>query len=137
MNIRSYHVKHRIALTDLLKNAQVVANYAVANKHKKYISSKEVKDIDLPSTIKCQILRKYGRGNVKEAKNVNLIVPNSSVRKYTLKDGTVKQYQNINYNNGIVHVKPLKISFRWNPGKTFEKINQIEINKDRFIISNI
>ena len=135
MNIRSYHVKHRVPLTALLDKAQQVANYAVANKHKKFISTKEVKAIDLPSTIKCQILRKYGRGTIKEAKNVNLVVPNSSIRKYKMKDGTVKEYANIDYINERVIVKPLKLSFRWNPGKDFEKINQVEISKDRFMIS--
>ena len=27
------------------------------------------------------------------------------------------------------------MSFRWNPGRTFEKINQIEIDKEKFMIS--
>lgn len=135
MNVRSYHVKHRNSLTTFLDKAQQVANYAVKNKTNKFISTKEVKDIDLPSTIKCQILRKYGRGTIKEAKNVNLIIPNSSVRKYKMKDGTIKKYRNIDYIDERVIIKPLNLSFRWNPGKDFENINQVEISKDRFMIS--
>jgi putative transposase len=135
MNVRSYHVKHRNSLTVLLNKAQIVADYAVKNKHKKFISTKKVRHIDLPSTIKCQILRKYGRGNIKEAKNVNLVIPNSSIRKYEMMDGTIKEYANIDYISEMVVIKPLKMSFRWNPGKDFEKINQVEISKDRFMIS--
>jgi len=95
-----------------------------------------VKHIDLPSAIKCQILRKYGSSKtIKEAKNVNLIIPNSSIRTYTLKDGTIKKYGNIIYENGIVTIKPLKMSFRWNPGRTVKKINQIEIDSNKFMIT--
>jgi putative transposase len=136
MSIRSYHVKHKRFLDDLLEKAQQVADYAVKNNNgRKHISTKEVKDIDLPSTIKCQLLRKYGRGEINQASNVHLIVPNSSIRKYTMKDGTVKMYGNIDYKDERVYLKPLKMSFRWNPGVPFEKINQVEISKNRFMIT--
>ena len=134
--IKSYHVRHKREISDLLVKAREVANYALKNKQKKYISTKEVKHIDLPSAIKCQILRKYGRGNIKKVTNVNLIVPNSSKRNYKMKDGTIKTYTTIDYENGVVKLKPLKMSFRWNPGRDFEKINQVEISKDKFMISS-
>ena len=97
-----------------------------------------MKHIGLHSDIACQILRKYGRGTIKEAKNINLIIPNTDrTRKYTLKDKTIvtKKYNNITFDKGIVTIKPLKIKFRWNPGKTFIKIHQIEVNNEKFMIS--
>ncbi len=132
--IKSYHVKHKLNLTSLLNKAQEVANYAVKNK-KKHFSSKEVKHIGLPSTISNQILRKYGRGTIKEVSNVNLIVPNSSKNKYTTKDGTTKIYENITYENERIHIKPLNLSFRWNSGREFEKIHQVEIDNDKFMLT--
>ena len=89
------------------------------------LSSKYVKHFGLKSAISCQILRKYGRGTIKEATNINLIVPNSSIQKYKMKDGTIKEYGNIVYENETVILKPLNISFRWNPGRNFLKINKI------------
>lgn len=135
-SVKSYHVKHRLDLTDLLSKAKKVADYAVQNKsNKKILTSKYVKQHGLPSSISNQILRKYARGNIKEATNVNLIVPNSSTRNYRMKDGTTKTYTTIDYVNERVILKPLKLSFRWNPGKALEKINQVEISKDRFMIA--
>ena len=62
-----------------LCNARKIANHAVLNKNnKKLLTSKHVKQFNLPSAISNQILRKYGRGTIKEAKNVNLIVPNQT-----------------------------------------------------------
>lgn len=86
-SVKCYHVKHRLNLTLLLENAKKVADYAVENKNnRKVLTSKYVKQFGLPSAISNQILRKYGRGTIKEAKNVNLIIPNSSNRTYNMKD---------------------------------------------------
>ena len=135
-NCKGYHIKHRRNFKDALIKAKEVADFAVQNKHMKFISTKLVKHIDLPSTIKCQILRKYGNSKtIKEATNVGLIIPNSSIKTYTNKDGVVKKYGNIMYENGIVTLKPLKISFRWNPGREIIKINQVEIDNRRFMVT--
>jgi putative transposase len=134
--IRSYCVKHNMNLEGQLKAAFRVAQFAVQNKHnKKKLSSKYVKHFGLPSTISCQILRKYGRGNIKEPTNVNLIIPNSSKREYKMKDGTTKEYRNIVYEKEYVMLKPLRLQFRWNPGRNFLHINQVEILSNRFVIS--
>ena len=95
--LRSYHVKHRICMKEHLCNAMKVANYAVLNKNnKKLLISKHVKQFNLPSAISNQILRKYGRGTIKEAKNVNLIVPNQTttirLRRKTRKPMNSKKY---------------------------------------------
>lgn len=134
-SIKCYHVKHRIDFSNQLASAKVIADYAVANKaNRKLLSTKYVKDQKLHSDIANQILRKYGRGTIKKATNVNLIVPNTE-RKSKRKDGTISKSLNITYLNGIVSVKPLKVQFRWNPGKEFQKINQIEISKDKYMIA--
>lgn len=135
---RSYHVKHRRDFSDQLRKAKLIADYAVLNKNNtKVLTTKYVKHHGLNSDIACQILRKYSRGGINQASNVNLIVPNTDRKtKRRLKDGTEKVYDNNNiiYKNGIVKVKPLKLSFRWDPGKTFIKINQIEVDSEKFMI---
>ena len=129
--LRSYHVKHRICMKEHLCNAMKVANHAVLNKNnKKLLTSKHVKQFNLPSAISNQILRKYGRGTIKEAKNVNLIVPNQTTTIKNKKTNEIKKYNSIIWSDGVITIIPLKLSFRWNPGRTFEKINQIEIDKE-------
>ena len=76
-----------------------------------------------------------GRGTIKEAKNVNLIVPNQTTTIKNKKTNQIKKYNSILWSDGIVTIVPLKISFRWNPGRKFEKINQIEIDNEKFMIS--
>lgn len=138
-NIRCYHVKHRRDFSDELGKAKLIADYAVQNKsNKKLLSTKYVTQYKLNSDISNQILRKYGRGAIKKASNVNLIVPNTERKtKYTTKNGEIKTTisSNINYENGIVRVKPLKLEFRWNPGKKFIKIHQLEIDESKFMIT--
>jgi len=134
VTIKTYHVKHRRNFNDLLDKAKKVANYACQNKkNKKILTSKYVKHFGLPSAVSCQILRKYGRGTIKKVKNVNLIVPNQKVTR-KLKNST-KIYRSIIYQNETVTLKPLKLSFRWNPGLDFKKINQVEISNNKFMIS--
>lgn len=119
MFIRSYHVKHRKDFSELLKKAKQVAEFAVASPKKK-CSTREV-DIDLPSAIKDQLLRKYGRDkDIKNVRSANLII-NTNPQKRIMKDGTIKWYRNIEYENGRVYIKPLKLYFRWNPGRDFSK----------------
>ena len=130
VSIKSYHIKHRLFLNSLIESAKQIANYAVANKtNKKLLTSKYVKHFGLPSAISNQILRKYGRGTIKKATNVNIIVPNQSTKIKS------KIYNSITWENGLVTLKPLKISFRWNPGRKFEKINQVEIDNEKFMIA--
>jgi len=122
VSILSYHIKHKRDFTHYLNKAKIVANYAVLNKmNKTLLSSKYVKHIGLPSAISNQILRKYGRGTIKEASNVNLIVPGQGIR-YDKKTITVT-------------LIPLKVSFRWDCGREFVKINQVEIDNDKFMIA--
>jgi IS605 OrfB family transposase len=130
VSIKSYHIKHNLCLDSLLDNAKKIADYAVDNKNnKKLLTSKYVKHFNLPSAISNQILRKYGKNVIKKATNVNLIVPNQITKT---KSGV---YNSIIWENGKVTLKPLNLSFRWNPGRKFEKICQVEIDKNKFMIS--
>jgi putative transposase len=136
--IRTYHVRHRRRdlINPLLQEAKEIANYAVLHKNQGFISTKFVKHLRnrLPSTIACQILRKYGRGTIKRVTNVVLPVPNSSVTRYTRKDGSIGESKNIEYNDGLVTIKPLDLQFRWNPGREFTKIHSLEIDAKKYMI---
>ena len=81
--IRSYHIKHKICMTEYLYNARKITNHAVLNKNKKkLLTLKHVKQFNLPSASSNQLIRKYGRWTIsasqQEAKNVNIIVPNQT-----------------------------------------------------------
>lgn len=151
--LRTYHVKHRLDLSDYLQKAKLVADYAVKNKNTpKLLSTKFVKQHGLPSAISNQILRKYGRGTIKEATNINLVVPNQKTTRTWIvyenkkkgskpnknKENGIKKtkvYNTITYNNETVYIKPLELGFRWNPGKSFIEIKQIEIDDQKFMIT--
>lgn len=126
--IRTYHIKHKEDFKDLLIKARKVAEYAVKNKNKK-MSSKNVKEHNLPAAISSQILRKYGKGTIKKVSNVNLIVPNQIIKNLK------KEWRSIKYDKEIVTMTVLKKSFRWNPGMTFLRIVQIEISDSNYMIS--
>jgi len=136
-NLKGYHVKHRRNFNDFLDKAELVAKYAVANRrNKKLLSSKYVKDIGLPSAISNQILRKYGNSkNIKEVTNINIVVPNQKVKRILI-DGNERVYNSIGYESGIVTLKALdRLTFRWNPGREVERIQQVEINAEKFMIT--
>lgn len=119
--ILTYSIKHRRDFKQHFIKAQQVADYAVLNKsNKTMLSSKYVKHIGLPSAISNQILRKYSGKTIKSAKKVHLIVPGQGIG-----------YDQI---TNIVSIKPLKIKFRWNCGRPFLKINQIEVTDDKFFL---
>lgn len=130
--IRTYHIKHRQDYSDLLSKAKKIAEYAVEHKNTKKLSSKNVKEYGVPAAISNQILRKYGNNkNIQKVSNVNLVVPNQITTNKT----KTKVYHSIKYKNEIVTITPLKKSFRWNPGKNFLKINQIEIDETKYMIA--
>ena len=126
--IISYHVKHDRDLNDQLKTARKIAELVVQNNgtDNKIKSTAQLKAFDLKSAIKNQIIRKYKDPKIKRVTNVNLILPHQSI-KY-------------DSDTGIVYLTPLKIRFYWKPDlpdfeKRFQKINAIEISRDRFMMS--
>ena len=90
--ILTYKIKHLLDLTDQLKKADRVAKFALRAKSwysKSFLSSKQVKDIGLPSAISCQILKKYFR-NKKIKKIAKRIVKEAKLQscKIVLEDLT-------------------------------------------------
>jgi hypothetical protein len=115
---------------------------------RKYYTSKDIKNIKifkniknlnkLPSTIICQLIRKYG-GNEKIKNISKIILPintNPQIIKHkNKKTGKIKKYEhsNIVYHkyNSILEIKPLKLKLKWKcPNPNIIKINQIEINDE-------
>lgn len=114
----THSFNHKKNLAKELELAKKVADYAVKHKKEK-LSSKNVNDIDLPSVISGQILRKYSRGNIKKATKVNLIVPNEAIK----------------FEKEILTLIPLKLKFPWNPGKPIIKVCQVELSKEKIYIT--
>jgi putative transposase len=126
--IISYHVKHDHNLSEQLNTARKIAELVVQNSSTKHPikSTAQLKAFDMKSAIANQIIRKYKNPKIKRVTNVNLILPNQSI-KYDV-------------DTGIVYLTPLKIRFYWKPDlpdflERFQKINAIEISDDRFMLS--
>lgn len=121
--ILTYKIKHKQDFSEEFIKAKKVAEYAVLNKRNfKVLTSKYVKHYGLKSVISNQILRKYGRNkNIRSVKNVNLIIPNQGTQ--------------IDKENKIIKISSLKLELNYFFPNNFEKINQIEINKEYAFIS--
>jgi putative transposase len=116
--ILTFKVRHNRDFSDELKKAKQVADFAVKTKSR---SSKDVKHIGLKSVISNQILKKYGSDKkIKSAKQVNLIIPNQGIK--------------VDKENLEIYVPSLKLWFNYR-FQDFEKINQIEINKEYIFVS--
>ena len=106
-------IKHNADLTEELKKAILVANYAIKNRYK--LSSANVSHIGLPSAISNQILRKYGKN--KKCKSINsekikLVAPNQSIK----------------INGNQIKIVPLKITLTNKSKYQITKIHQIEFD---------
>lgn len=108
--ILTYKVKHGKKLDKELSIAKKIAEFALNNRDK--LSSKHVTHLGLKSVIANQILRKYGRNKkANTVKSVKLTIPN----------------QGIKYQTGVINIPSLKLFIPFN--KSFQKINQIELDK--------
>ncbi len=115
--ILTYKIKHGGDFSKELILAKKVADYAIVYRS---ISSKDVKHIGLKSMIANQILRKYSRNKtIKSAKSVNLTIPS----------------QGIKVNGKEISIPCLKLKLLIQHIPNFEKINQVEINKEYAFIS--
>jgi putative transposase len=134
--ILTYKIRHNRDFSKELKQAFKIAEFVVnipdfkfsrysfpggrfnTYEHKrkrKCRSSKDVKDFKLPSAISNQILKKYGsQKNIKEVHNVNLIVPNQSIK--------------LNRNAHTITITPLKLTLNYQFPEDFQKVNQIELD---------
>jgi len=117
--ILTYKIKHNRNFDIELDKAKQIAMFGI--KHK-VLSSKAVKQFGLKSMISNQILRKHVKNKkIKQAHKVNLIIPNQGI--------TVNKKEN------IISIPCLKFSFNYHYLNNFEKINQIEINRQFVFVS--
>lgn len=125
MIIRTYKIRHHQDLSKELDKAISIANFALENRNsKKLPTSADVKHFGLKSAISNQIIRKYARN--KKIKNVNirkvkLTIPNQAIK--------------FNKNENLIQVVPLKFFLDSSYLPTFDKINQIELDKHWAYIS--
>jgi len=117
--ILTYKIKHNRDFSIDLAKARQIAIFGI--KHK-VLSSKAVKQFGLKSIISNQILRKYVKNKkIKQVCKVNLIVPNQGI--------------SVNKKENIISIPCLKFSFNYHYLNNFEKINQIEINRQFVFVS--
>jgi putative transposase len=121
--ILTYKLRHDRDFSSELEKARKVAEYAVEHKKDfKALSTKHVKHIGLKSIIANQILRKYGRNKqIKQVRKVNLIIPNQGIK--------------VNKIERTIEIPSLKLKFDYQFPRDFEKVNQIEINREFVFVS--
>jgi len=107
-------IKHHANLTEELKKAILIANYAIKNRDK--LSSANVSHIGLPSAISNQVLRKYGKN--KKCKSINekkikLVAPSQSVK----------------IDGNQIKIVPLKLTLTNESKHQITKVYQIELDK--------
>jgi putative transposase len=121
--ILTFKLRHNLDVIEHLKKAMEIAKFTVSN-HIKSPNTTFVKDIrgELPSTIACQVMRKYGnQRNIKEVHNVNLIVPGAKIKFFE--------------ETNSIWIPCLKFHFENTIPYTFTKINQVEIDNEFAYIS--
>jgi len=117
-SILTFKIKHNKNFSAELKKAGQIARFALKTKSR---SSKDVKQLGLPSSISNQILKKYSSNKkVKKITNVKLTVPSQSIKLLE---------------NKIIKVKCLNLKLNYNFNKEFVKINQIELDNKYAYIS--
>jgi len=119
--ILTFKIKHYKDFSIELEKANQVADFALKNKFN--LSSASVKHFGLKSALANQILRKYGKNKkAKKVNSVKLTVPNQSI--------AFDKSMNV-LNIPCVKIYNLKYYF----DNSFEKINQIEIDKTYCYVS--
>ena len=117
--ILTFKVKHDRDFSKELAKAKQIADFALQTRTQ---SSKDVKQFGLKSAVANQILREYSRNKkLKEVKNVNLIVPNQSIK--------------VNQKKKVIEIPCLKFAFSYRFRNDFTRINQIEIDKEWIFVS--
>ncbi len=108
----TFVIKHgRDFLAELAK-ARLVAEFALQTGS---VTSKDVKDIGLPSAIANQVLRKYSRNDrIKAVSKVVLTVPGQGVKRFDKE----------------LYIFCLKLHLDISHLPEFEKVNQVEVGKE-------
>jgi putative transposase len=123
MTILTFKLRHNRDFSKELNLAFAIAEYTVKNNIKSP-NTILVKDIrgELPSTIACQVMKKYGhQKTIKQVHNVNLIVPGQGIKIYEETNSIWISCLNLHLENTIPYI--------------FTKINQAEIDKEYIFIS--
>lgn len=116
----TYKLKHGRNFGDELEKAFRVAEFAIENP--KCRSSKQVRDIGLPSVISNQILKKYGhQKTIKEVHSVNLIVPGQGIKFFE--------------ETNSIWASCLKLHLENLIPTEFETINQMELDNEYAYVS--
>jgi putative transposase len=121
--ILTFKIKHGRDFNELLKKAFEVAEFTVGNNIKSP-NTTFVKDIrgDLPSTIACQVMKKYGhQKTIKEVHNVQLIVPGQGIKFFE--------------ETNSIWIPCLKLHLENTITSPFTKINQAEVDREFAYIS--
>jgi putative transposase len=117
--ILTYKIKHLKSFSQELAQAREVAEYALKTKSR---SSKDVKHIGLKSTIANQILKKYSSDKkLKRIHRVNLVIPSQGIK--------------VNKEERVLSIPCVKLTLKYYFPDNFEKINQIECNKEYAYVS--
>jgi len=115
--ILTFKIKHSRDFSNELAKARQLAQFAVETRAR---SSADVKQFGLRSVISNQIIRKYARNkNCRRARRINLIVPNQGIKLQDRK----------------AYISSLKLELDLSHLPAFQKINQIELNKDFAFVS--
>ena len=120
MSILTYKLLHNRDFATELRQAVKVANYSL--KHRKCITTKDVKQYGLKACIANQILKKYGSN--KKLKNVSRV-------KLTINGYFVK----VNKETREINVPSLKLKLNYQFPNEFIKINQVELDHRYIYIS--
>jgi putative transposase len=124
MSILTYKVKHKIDFKDLFDKAYQVALYAQSKQEMKIPTTKDVKHFGLKSEISNQILRKY-------YSNKKLKIIKKDKVKLTIPSRNLK----VNKLNKSIYIPCLKTTLNYWFDFNFDKINQIEFDKEYAYIS--
>ena len=117
--ILTYKIKHGRDFGQELAKARQVAKFALKTKTR---SSADVKHIGLKSMIANQILRKYSKD--RKIKRVNKVV-------FAITNQGIK----VDKENRQIRIPCLKLELEYRFRNDFDKINQIEINKEYAFVS--
>ena len=110
----TFKIKHGRDFRAELAKARKVAEFALDTGS---ITSKDVKDIGLPSAIANQVLRKYARNDeIKAVSKVVLTVPSQQVKR--------------NKEQRELYISCLKLRLDISYLPAFEKVNQVEVGKE-------
>lgn len=110
----TFNIRHERDFSAELLKARKVAEFALKTGSR---TSRDVKDIGLPSWISNQVLRKYSRNsNLKAIHNVQLTVPGQAIR--------------VSMDRKEIYIPCLKLHLDINHLPLFDKVNQVELDNE-------